>query len=325
VKLPRRQFLHLAAGAVGVPAISRIAQAQTYPARPVRIVVGYAAGGPSDFVARLIGQFLSDRLGQQFVIDNRPGAAGNIADEVVVKAPPDGYTLLLCSIGDAVNATLYDNLKFNFIRDIAPISSLIRTPGVMEVNPSFSAKTVPEFIAYAKANPGKIDMATSGPGSSPHIYGELFKRLARVNLVPIAYRGSAPALTDLMAGQVHVIFSDLSASIEFIKGDKLRPLAVTTATRLDVLPGIPALAEFLPGYEASTWTGLGAPRNTPKEIIEKLNGEINASLADPKMKARLAAFGATTLGGSPAEFVKLIADETEKWAEVVRSSGRKPE
>jgi tripartite-type tricarboxylate transporter receptor subunit TctC len=325
MKLPRRSFLHLAAGAAALPAVSGIARAQTYPTRPIHLIVGFAAGGPTDVVARLIGQSLSERLGQQIVVENRPGAAGNVGTEVVVKAPPDGYTLLLCGLPNAVNATLYDNLNFNFVRDIAPVLSLIQTPGVMEVNPSFSAKTVPEFITYAKANPGKIDMATSGPGSSPDVYGALFKNLAGVNLVAVAYRGSGPALIDLIGGQVQVIFSDLSSSLEHIKAGKLRPLAVTTATRLDALPGIPALAEFLPGYEASVWTGIGAPRNTPKEIIEKLNREVNAALADPKIKARFAEFGATGLGGSSSDFGKMIADETEKWAEVVRSSGMKPE
>jgi tripartite-type tricarboxylate transporter receptor subunit TctC len=244
---------------------------------------------------------------------------------VVVRAPSDGYTLLLCGISNAVNATLYDKLDFDFIRDIAPVAGLVRTPGVMEVNPSFSAKTVPEFIAYAKANPGKVDMATSGPGSTPYVYGELFKNLAGVNLVPVAYRGSGPALIDLIGGHVQVIFSDLSSSIEHIRAGKLRPLAVTTATRLAALPDIPTLAEFLPGYEASAWTGFGAPKKTPPEIIERLNKEVNAVLADPKFNAKLAEFGATGLAGSPADFGKLIANETEKWAEVVKSSGMKPD
>jgi tripartite-type tricarboxylate transporter receptor subunit TctC len=322
----RREFFHLAAGAAALPAVSHVARANAaYPTRPVHIVVGFAAGGPSDAVARLIGQALSERLGQQFVVDNRPGASGNIATESVVKAPPDGYTLLLCGLTNTVNTTLFDNLSFNFSRDIAPVSSLILTPAVMEVNPSFALRSVPEFIAYAKANPGKIDMATSGPGSTPDMYGGLFKKLAGINLVPVPYRGSAPALTDLMGGQVQVIFSDLSSSIEYIKAGKLRPLAVTTANRLEALPGIPALAEFVPGYDASTWTGLGAPRSTPKEIIEKLNQAINAVLADPKMRARFAEFGASSLGGSSTEFAKLIDNETEKWAEVVRSMGIKPE
>jgi tripartite-type tricarboxylate transporter receptor subunit TctC len=322
----RRTFLHLAAGAAALPAGSRIARAQGgYPTRPVHIVVGFAPGGPTDVVARLIGQALSERLGQQFVIDNRPGASGNIGTESVVKAAPDGYTLLLCGLTNTANTTMFENLSFNFSRDIAPVSSLILTPAVMEVNPSYAAKSVPEFIAYAKANPGKIDMATSGPGSTPDMYGALFKKLAGVNLVPVPYRGSAPALTDLMGGQVQVIFSDLSSSIEYIKAGKLRPLAVTTAMRLDALPGVPALAEFVPGYDASTWTGLGAPRNTPKEIIDKLNQAVNAVLADPKMKARFAEFGASRLGGSSTEFAKLIADETAKWGEVIRAMGIKPE
>ncbi len=324
MSLFRRLFLCLAVSAA-LPAIARSATEQTYPTRPVHIVVGFAPGGPTDVVARLIGQALSERLGQQFVVDNRPGASGNIGTESVVKAAPDGYTLLLSGLPNTVNTTLFENLSFNFSRDIAPISSLILTPAVMEVNPSFATKSVPEFIAYAKAHPGKIDMATSGPGSTPDMYGALFKKLAGVNLVPVPYRGSAPALTDLMGGQVQVIFSDLSSSIEYIKAGKLRPLAVTTAMRLDAVPGIPALAEFVPGYDASTWTGLGAPRNTPKEIIEKLNQAVNAVLADPKMKARFAEFGASSLGGSSTAFAKLIADETEKWAEVIRSMGIKPE
>jgi tripartite-type tricarboxylate transporter receptor subunit TctC len=321
----RRTVLCFALSAAALHVASCWAAAQTYPTRPVHLIVGFAAGGRTDFVARLIGQSLSERLGQQFVIENRPGAAGNIATEVVVKAPPDGYTLLLCTVGNAVNATLYDKLNFNFIRDIAPVSSLIQTPGVMEVNPSFFAKTVPEFIAYTKANPGKINMATSGPGSSPDIYGALFKKLAGVDLVPVGYRGSGPALIDVIAGQVPLIFSDLSSSLEHIKAGKLRPLAVTSATRLDALPGIPALAEFLPGYEASTWTGICAPGNTPKEVVERVNREVNGVLADPKMKERFAEFGASNLGGSSADFRKLIASETEKWAEVVRSSGIKAE
>jgi tripartite-type tricarboxylate transporter receptor subunit TctC len=325
MKLPRRKFLQLAAGAAALPIVSRAAWAQAYPARPVHIIVGFAAGGPTDVVARLLGQSLSERLGQQFVVENRPGAAGNIGTELVVKAPPDGYTLLLCGLTNTVNTTLYDKLDFDFIRDITPVASLIRVPGVMEVNPSFSAKTVPDFIAYANANPGKVDMATSGPGSTPYVYGELFKKLAHVDLVPVAYRGSAPALIDLIGGHVHVIFSDLSSSIEHIKAGKLRPLAVTTATRLDTLPDIPALAEFLPGYEASAWTGLGAPKKTPPGIIERLNKEVNAVLADPKFNAKLAEFGAVGLAGSPADFAKFIASETEKWAELVKSSGMKPD
>jgi len=317
----RRKFLHLAAGAAALPAVSNIARAEAaYPTRPVRMIVGFAAGGPFDLVARLIGQSLSERLGQRFVVENRPGAAGNLATEGVVRAAPDGYTLLLCGLPNAVNATLYDNLNFNFIRDLAPVSSLIQTPGVMEVNPSVPAKTVPEFIAFAKTNASKINMATSGPGSSPDVYGALFKKLTGLDLVPVAYRGSGPALVDVMGGQVQVIFSDLSSSLAYIKAGNLRALAVTTASRVDALPGIPALAEFLPGYEASAWTGIVAPKNTPAKIIEKLNSAINDTLADPKMKVRFAEFGATSLGGSPAEFATLIAVETEKWARVVKSS-----
>lgn len=319
----RRKFLHLAAGASAVPMLPKIAWAETYPTKPIRLIVGFAAGGPFDLVARLIGQSVSERLGQRVVVENRPGAAGNIATEGVVRAAPDGYTLLLCGLPNAVNATLYDNLNFNFIRDLVPVSSLIQTPGVMEVNPSFPAKSVAEFIAFAKTNASKINMATSGPGSSPDVYGALFNKLTGLDLVPVAYRGSGPALVDVMGGQVQVIFSDLSSSLAYIKAGKLRPLAVTIASRVDALPGIPALAEFLPGYEASAWTGIVAPKNTPAGIIETLNRAINDALADPKMQARFAEFGATSLGGSPAEFAKLLDVETKKWAEVVKSSGVK--
>jgi tripartite-type tricarboxylate transporter receptor subunit TctC len=325
MKLPRRNFLHLAAGAAALPAVSRFAWAQAYPTRPVRMIVGFAAGGGADITARLIGQWLSERLGQPFLIENRPGTASNIAAETVVRSPADGYTLLLVSSPHAFNATLYDKLNYNFIRDIAPVASATLVPGVMEVHPLVSAKTVPEFIAYAKVNPGKINMAAGGAGSATHIFGELFKMMAGVDLAPVQYRGSGPALTDLIGGQVQVMFDALSSSIEHIRAGRLRPLAVTTATRLEVLPNIPTVGEFVPGYEAVVWQGIGAPKNTPAEIIDKLNKEINAGLADPKIKARLADLGSTALAGSPADFGRLIADETEKWAKVIRAANIKPD
>jgi tripartite-type tricarboxylate transporter receptor subunit TctC len=325
MKLCRRRFLQLTAGAAVLPAVSRIAWAQAYPTRPVRIIVGYPAGGGTDIVARLIGQWLSERLGQQFVIENRPGAASNIGTEVVVRAPADGYTLLMFGAPAAINATLYERLNFNFIRDIAPVASIMRVPNVMEVNPSVPARTVPEFIAYAKANPGKVNMASAGNGSTPHVAGELFNMMTGVNMVHVPYRGGAPALTDLLGGQVQVYFDTMTASIEYIKTGKLRLLAVTTAMRSELLPDIPTVADFLPGYEASQWYGVGAPRNTHGEIVAKLNQEINAALADRKMKARLADLGGTVLGGTPAEFGKLIADETEKWGKVIKFAGMKPE
>jgi tripartite-type tricarboxylate transporter receptor subunit TctC len=325
MKLPRRTFLQLAAGAAALPVVSRIARAQTYPSRPVRIVVGFAAGGGVDIVARLIGQWLSERLGQQFVIENRPGAATNIGTEAVVRAPADGYTLLLADASAAINATLYDKLNFNFIRDIAPVAGIIRVANVMEVNPSFPAKTVPEFIGYAKANPGKINFASGGNGAPPHVSGELFKMMTGVDIVHIPYRGLAPALTDLIGGQVQVMFGTMPPSIEYIRAGKLRALAVTTAMRSAALPDIPTVGEFVSGYEASTWYGVGAPKNTPSEIVEKLNKEINAGLFDPKLKARLADFGGTVLVGSPADFGKLIAEETEKWGKVVRFANIKAE
>jgi tripartite-type tricarboxylate transporter receptor subunit TctC len=318
MKLPRRQFLHLAAGAAALPALSRIAWAQAYPSRPVRMIAPFAAGGPADIVARLMGQWLSERLGQQFVVENRPGAGSNIGTEVVVRALADGYTLLMVGTPGAINATLYDKLNFNFIRDIAPVAGIIRTPLVVVVHPSFPAKSVPEFVAYAKANPGKISMASGGVGSSPHVAGELFKMMAGVNLVHVPYRGAGPALVDLIAGQVQVYFASTVASIEYIRAGKLRALAVTTTLRSEALPDIPTVAEFVPGYEASTWQGIGVPKNTSAEIVERLNNEIKAALADPNMKARLADLGGTVLGGSPADFAKLIADETEKWGKVVK-------
>jgi tripartite-type tricarboxylate transporter receptor subunit TctC len=323
MKLPRRQFLHLAAGAAVLPAVSRLAWAQSYPTRLVRIIVGFAAGGAADITARIIGQWLSERLGQQFVIENRPGAASNIATEAVVHAPADGYTLLMLSSSHAFNATLYDKLNYNFVRDIAPVAGITQVPSVMEVNSTFQAKTVPEFVAYAKANPGKINMASAGPGASTHIFGELFKMRAGVDLVPVHYRGSVSALTDLIGGQVQVMFDPLPSSIEHIRAGKLRPLAVTTATRLEVLPNVPTVGEFVPGYEAILWQGIGAPKHTPAEIVDKLNQEINAALADPKMKARLADLGYMVLPGSPADFGKLIAEETQKWGKVIRAANIK--
>jgi tripartite-type tricarboxylate transporter receptor subunit TctC len=325
LKLPRRQFLHLAVGAAACQAVSRTASAQSYPSRPVRIVVGYAAGGGTDIVARLMGQWLSERLGQQVVIENRTGAATNIGTEAVVRAFADGYTLLLAHTANAINATLYEKLNFNFIRDITPVAGIIRVPGVMVVNPSLPAKTVPEFIAYAKANPGKINMASGGAGGPDHMSGELFKAMTGVSMIHVPYRGLSPALTDLLAGQVQVIFSSLPAAIEYIRAGKLRALAVTTATRFEGAPDIPTVGDAVLGYEASQWYGVGAPKNTPVEIVDKLNKEINAGLANPKLRAQLAELGGTALPGSPEEFGKLIAEETEKWAKVVKFSGAKPD
>jgi tripartite-type tricarboxylate transporter receptor subunit TctC len=317
----RRYFLHLAAGTAVLPTLSRIASAQTYPARPVRIIVGFAAGGPRDIVSRLTGQWLSDRLGQQFVIENRLGAGGTIGAELVVRAPPDGYTLLSLGTPDVINATFYQKLNFNVARDIMPIASIGREPNAMVVNPSVPAATIPEFIAYAKANPGKLSLG--GIGTTGHVAGELFKMMTGVNLVVVPYRGGGPALTDLVAGQVQVYIGPLSASIDHIRGGRLRALAVTTTTRSRSLADTPAMAEFLPGYDASTFFGVGAPKSTPIEIIDKLNHEINAALADPNIKARLSTLGATVLPGSPADFGKLIADETEKWAKVIKFAGIK--
>jgi tripartite-type tricarboxylate transporter receptor subunit TctC len=325
VKLSRRNFLHLAAGAAALPAVSRIAAAQTYPSRPVRIIVGAPPGGAFDILARLIGQWLSERFRQPFIVENRPGAGTNIGTEAVVKAAPDGYTLLVFDVSPAINTNLYDNLNFVFLRDIAPIASIARSPFIMVVNPAIPAKTVPEFIAYAKANPGKINMASTGNGAAPHVTGELFKMMAGVDMVHVPYRGAAPAITDLLSGQVQVLFISPLVSIEHIKTGKLRALAVASATRSETLPGIPTMGEFLPGFEASQWYGVGAPRNTSTEIVDKLNKEINAALADPKIKAQLADLGGTTLGGSPGDFGKLIADETEKWAKVIRAANIKPE
>jgi tripartite-type tricarboxylate transporter receptor subunit TctC len=325
MKVPRRRFLYLAAGVAALPAVSRFACAQAYPTRPVRLVDGYPAGGSADILARLMGQWLSERLGQPFIIENRPGANTNIATEAVVRASADGYTLLYVTPANAINATLYESLNFNFIRDIAPVASLVRVPSVMEPTPSFPAKTVPEFIAYAKANPGKINMASGGNGSTAHVFGELFKMMTGVNMVHVPYRGSAPALTDLLGGQVQVLFDPIPSSIEYIRAGKLRALAVTTATRSEAMPDVPTVGDFVKGYDASAWQGIGTPKNTPVEIVERLNKEINAALADPGMRARLADLGYTAFSSSPAEFGRLIADETEKWGKVVKFAGIKPE
>jgi len=323
--LNRRQFLHLAAGAAALPAVSRVAWAQAYPTRPVRIIVGFGAGGGVDITARLIGERLSERLGQSFVTENRTGASGNIGTEAVVNAAPDGYTLLLATIPNAVNATLYEKLNFNFIRDIAPVGGIIRVPQVILVHPSVPAKTIPEFIAYAKANPDKVNMGSAGSGSAPHLAGALFSFLAGIKMVHVPYRGQGPALADLLSGQVQVFFATTPGMTDFIRSGKLRALAVTTASRAEVLPDLPTVGEFVPGYEASQWYGLGAPKNTPAEIVDKLNKEINAALIDARMKARFAEIGGAALVGSPAEFGKLIADETEKWARVIKFAGIKAE
>jgi tripartite-type tricarboxylate transporter receptor subunit TctC len=319
MKPSRRHFLHLAAGAGAVPAASRMAWAQTYPARPVRIIVGYPSGGSNDILARLMAQWLTERMGQQFVIENRPGAGSNIATEAVVRAEPDGYTLLMVSTANVSNASLYDKLSYNFIRDIAPVAGVMRVPLVMEVNLSVPAKTVPEFIAYAKANPGKINFASGGIGTSIHLSGELFKMMTGIDMQHVPYRGNGPALTDLLAGQIQIMFDTMPAAIGYIRADKLRALAVTTAMRSDVLPDIPTVGEYVPGYEASSLYGLAAPRNTPDEVVERLNKEVMAALADPVMKTRLADLGGIVLVGSPAEFGKLIVAETEKWARVIRT------
>jgi tripartite-type tricarboxylate transporter receptor subunit TctC len=325
MKLSRRNFLHLAAGAVALPAVSRIASAQAYPSRPVRMIVPFGPAGTTDIVARLIGQWLSEHLGQQFVVENRPGGAGNIGTEAVVRAPADGYTLLMIDVSPAINATLFDKLNFNFVRDIAPVANIVRVPNVMVVNPAFPAKTIPDFIAHAKANPGKISLASAGIGTPNHVAGELFKMMAGLDLVHVPYRGGGPAIADLLGGQVDVTFAVVTTAIEYIRTGKLRALAVTSATRQEALPDIPTVADFLPGYEASGWFGLFAPRNTPAEIIDKLNKEINAALADPKVKARLADLGGTVVLGSPADFGKLVVDDKEKWAKVIRAAGIKAE
>jgi tripartite-type tricarboxylate transporter receptor subunit TctC len=325
MKLPRRKLLHLAAGAAALQAVSRFAWAQAYPSRPVRIIVGFAAGGSNDIYARLVGQWLSERLGQPFVIENRPGAGANIATEAVVKAAPDGYTLLLVNPANAINTTLYERLNFNFIRDIAPVASMVRQPLVMVVNPSVPAKTVPELIAYARSNPGKITMASGGNGSVNHVAGELFKMMTDVNLVHVPYRGAGPALADLLGGQVDLFFGGVASSADHVKAGKLRALAVTTAAPSESLPNTPAVGEFVPGYEASDWFGLGAPKATPAKIIDNLNAEVNAGLADAKFRTRISDLGGVVVRGSPVDFGKLIAEETEKWAKVVKFSGAKPD
>jgi len=323
MKLPRRKFLHLVAGAAALPAIARLAWAQAYPTRPVRIIVGFTPGGAADIMARLIGQWLSERLGQQFVVENRPGASTNIATEAVMRAKPDGYTLLWVTPANAINATLYDKLNFNFIRDIAPVASILRQPNVMVAHPSFPAKTIPEFIALAKAHPAEINMASPGIGTSQHLTGELLKMMAGIDVTHVPYRGGALAMTDLLGGQVQVAFVTLLGAIEYVRLGKLHALAVTSASRAEALPDVPTVGESVPGFEASSFYGVGAPKGTPAEIVDKLNKQINAALADPKMKARLAELGATALPGSPADFGKFIADETEKWGKVVKFVGIK--
>jgi len=325
MNLLRRTFLHLLAGVAALPAISRPACAQAYPSRPVRWIVGFTPAGGNDITARLIGQWLTDRLGQPFVIENRPGAGTNIAAEIVINSPPDGYTLFLTNFSNAVNAALYEKLSFDFMRDMAPVVGISRAPVILAVNPSVPAKTVPEFIAYAKANPDKLNMGSAGIGSAGHLAGELLQMMTGIKLVHVPYRGNAPALTDLIAGQVQLVFPSSASSIEYVKAGQVRGLAVTGSTRLDALPDLPTVADSVPGYEASSLYGIGAPRNTPAEVIDRLNKEVNAALADPKLKARLADLGGTPFGGSSAEFGKLMADETEKWGKVVKFAGIKPQ
>jgi tripartite-type tricarboxylate transporter receptor subunit TctC len=325
MQFPRRRFLQIAAGAAALPAVSRIARAQSYPTRPVRLIIGYPPGGSADITARLTGQWLSERLGQPVVVESRPGAATNLATEAVVRAAPDGYTLLLVAPANAINATLYDKLSFDFLRDIVPVAGIIRFPNVVVVNPSLPIKTIPELIAYAKANPGKLNMASSGNGSTIHMSGELFKMLTGITMVHVPYRGGAPALTDLMGGQVQVMFDNIPTSAEHIKAGKLRGLAVTSAARSEVLPDLPTVADVLPGYEASAWYGLGAPKGTPVEIIDKVNKTMNDILADPKSQTRFKELGASLLPGSPADFGKLLAEETEKWGKVVKFAEVKPD
>jgi len=322
LEFPRRKFLHLAAGAAALP---HIAWGQAYPARPARIIVPFAPAGTTDIAARLIGQWLSERLGQQFVVENRPGGGGNIGTEAVVRAPPDGHTLLMTDPSPTIGATLYDKLNFNFIHDIVPVIGVLRSPFVVTINPAVSTKTIVEFIAHAKANPGKVNMASAGTGSTQHVAGELFKMMTGVDMVHVPYRGGGPALADLIAGQVQVAFLPPAISIEHIRAGRLRALGVTTAMRFEAFPDVPSVREFVPGYEASTWFGLGAPKDTPREIIEKLNQQINAALADSKIKTRLVELGGTVLAGSPADFGKLIAEDTEKWGKVVKFAGIKPE
>jgi tripartite-type tricarboxylate transporter receptor subunit TctC len=325
MKLARRRILQLAASAAALPAFPCLGRAEAYPSRPVRLLVGYAAGGVNDIVARLTGQWLSERLAQQFIVEDRPGAGSNIATEMVARAKPDGYTLLEASTSNAWNATIYQNLNFDFIRDIAPVASTVQTYNVLVTNLSFPAQTVPDLIAYAKANPGKINMGSAGPGSSPHLYGELFKAMAGVDLVTVHYRGDGPAIPDLIGGQIQVMFGSVVTWIEQIKSGKVRALAVTSAARTQLLPDLPPVGEFVPGYEGTGWQGIGAPRNTPADVIDKLNSEINAGLVDPKLKSQFANLGAETFPSSPAQFGKFIAEYTEKWAKVIRAAGVKVE
>ncbi len=325
MSIHRRRFLRLAAAAASLPAAPHVARAQSYPSRPVRWFIGFTAGGTTDIIARVVAQSLTERLGQPFIIETRPGAGTNIATELVVRSPPDGYTLIFASGPNAINATLYTKLNFNYIRDIAPVASIVRVPNVMVVHPSVPARSVPEFIAYAKANPGKINMASSGVGSTPHLSGELFKMLAGVDLQHVPYRGAAPAMVDLLSGQVQLYFVTTPVSIEYIRSGRLRGLALSTATRSDALPDLPTVGEFVPGYEASAWYGIGAPRETPADVIQKLNSEVNAVLAEPKVKARFDDLGGVILSGSPADFGRLVAEETEKWGKVVKFAGLKAE
>jgi len=320
----RRQFLQWAAGAAGSLAAPRIAVAQSYPTKPVHLIVGFPAGGPADIAARLTAEWLSQRLGQQVVVENRPGAATNIATEAVIRSPADGYTLMFSMVSNAINATLYNAMNFNFIRDTTPVGSLMRSPGVMLVNPSMPS-TLPEFIAYAKANPGKINMSSAGPGTVPHIYGELFKIATGTDMVLVHYRGAGPAMPDIISGRIQVMFDSVPSAIQQVRAGKLRPLGVTTATRLDVLPDVPAIGEVVPGYEASNWYGIVAPKDTPAAIVERLNKEINAILADPQIKARIADMGASPFAGSAADFAKFVAEDTERWGKVIRAANIKPE
>ena len=324
MKIPRRRFLQFAGAVASVPALSDTASGQTYPTRSVRIIVATSAGGSTDIVARVIGQWLTERLGQPFVVENRPGGGNNIGTEAAARAPSDGYTLFMANTVNAINATLYQNLSYNFIADMAPVALLVRSALLMQVHPSLPARTVPEFVAYAKANPGTINMGSGGNGATGHVSGELFKMMAGIKLVHVPYRGEALALTDLIAAQVQIVFATVGSSIQYIRGGQLRALAVTTATRSDALPEVPPLADFLPGYEASSWSGLCAPKNTPVEIIESLNKEINTALADPKIKARFVELGAPAIGGSPTDFARIIAEDTERWAKVIKFSGAKP-
>jgi tripartite-type tricarboxylate transporter receptor subunit TctC len=325
MRLPRRTFLRLAAGAAALPATARIARAQTYPSRPIRLILGFAAGGSADIVARLIAQFVSERIGQPVIVENRTGASSNLAGEAVARSTPDGYTLLFVTTVNAINATFFDNLKFDLKRDFAPVSGVTRVPNVLEVNPSVPANNVAEFIAYAKANPGKLNMASTGNGTSIHLAGELFKAMTSVNLVHVPYRSPPQAMTDLLAGQVQVMFDVMTQGLQHIKEGRLRALAVTTAARSDALPDVPTVAETVPGYEASSWSGVCAPSGTPAAIVAMLNKEINTALTDPTIKARLASMGSTAITGSPAEFATFLSEETDKWGKVVRAANIKAE